>query len=472
MPWSDRLTPVTMQRIALVAPQAVLRDTLVRVADAGTVEVELPEVAAGANGEATRRLQRMGGLPAPVLAAEAPDLDELERTGRLDLLAGEAAVEQVMAAAVSSELASAVAGWAPAGALPDLASDLVDLGGAVVRLPRPVGVDPPTLLRRRSSGQTFTTLVETYASVPYADVDPTPFAAAAFVVMFGMMFGDVGQGLMLVLAALLAHAGRPRVLTRLGGAAGFLAALGVSGICFGFLYGEFFGPTGVIPVLWISPTDEPLTLLVTALGVGAVLLAVAYLIGTVNRVREGGWAYALYAPAGIAGFTVFLGAGLLVAGVGTGDGWLVAAGAAVALTGCTLAFLGLFAATDGGGSGVAEATVELFDLVLRLGANVLSFSRLAAFGLTHAALLAVVWSATTALWGSSLLGAMAAVVVFVVGNVAAFALEGLVAAVQALRLAYYELFSRVFQAEGRPFRPWHIPLAVRSTARPLPEVQP
>jgi V/A-type H+-transporting ATPase subunit I len=48
--------------------------------------------------------------------------------------------------------------------------------------------------------------------------------------------------------------------------------------------------------------------------------------------------------------------------------------------------------------------------------------------------------------------------VFVAGHVAAFALEALVAGVQALRLEYYELFSRIFVSEGRPFHPWHIPL--------------
>jgi V/A-type H+/Na+-transporting ATPase subunit I len=78
--------------------------------------------------------------------------------------------------------------------------------------------------------------------------------------------------------------------------------------------------------------------------------------------------------------------------------------------------------------------------------------------MTHAALAAVVWQATTALWPGSLLARAAAVAVFVVGNALTFGLEALVAAIQALRLEYYELFSRVFSIEGRPFRPWHVPL--------------
>jgi V/A-type H+-transporting ATPase subunit I len=90
---------------------------------------------------------------------------------------------------------------------------------------------------------------------------------------------------------------------------------------------------------------------------------------------------------------------------------------------------------------------------------VISFTRLAAFGLTHAALGAIVWSAATAAWGG-VIGSTVAVVAFLVGNVLAFSLEALVASIQALRLEYYELFSRIFAGEGHRFAPWHIPFAL------------
>ena len=83
---------------------------------------------------------------------------------------------------------------------------------------------------------------------------------------------------------------------------------------------------------------------------------------------------------------------------------------------------------------------------------------LAAFGLAHAALTALVWQGTTALADQGALGTVAAVAVFVVGNAVVFGFEALVAGIQALRLEYYELFSRVFSSEGRPFTPWHVAL--------------
>jgi len=154
---------------------------------------------------------------------------------------------------------------------------------------------------------------------------------------------------------------------------------------------------------------------------------------------------------------LFLGLGLLLLGAYLPASWLVAVGAAVAIAGLVLAYVGLLAASGGGGAGAAQAGVELFDGVVRLGANLVSFARLAAFGLAHAALGAIVWQGTTGLWAAGGALYLAAIALFVVGNALTFTLQAVVAGVQALRLEYYELFSRVFVAEGRPFRPWSLP---------------
>lgn len=138
------------------------------------------------------------------------------------------------------------------------------------------------------------------------------------------------------------------------------------------------------------------------------------------------------------------------------------------LTGAVLAFVGLRASSGGGPAGTVQAAVELFDLAVRLGANVASFARLAAFGLTHAVLGWIVWDATGALWRRGGLLLAAAVATFLIGNALSFGLEALVAGVQALRLAYYELFSRVFRLEGRPFRPWRIPTVAAGSPEEAP----
>lgn len=411
MRWPETLQPVRMVRVALVAPLDSLREVLVRTAAAGTVE--------------------------------------------LDQLAEDAPVEECMVGAVKRNEVTALVGWTPDPARKELAGRLAEVGGALVPLPPPRGVEPPSLLSTRGLRRSLSPLVATYGTVPYSDVDPTPIAWVAYVLMFGMMFGDAGHGALLLVAAAALLAGWPRWLSRFRRAWPFVAGAGVTAVFFGLLYGEFFGPT--LPVLWLSPLDQPVPLLVAALGVGAVLLACAYAVGMVNRWREGGWALALYDASGVAGCSVFAGAGLVLAGVRFVLPALMVVGGVLVLVGLILAFVGFSVAAGGGGSAVVQATVELFDLVVRLGANVVSFARLAAFGLTHAALGAIVWSGTTALWHRGGAALVAAFLVFVVGNALAFALEALVAGVQALRLEYYELFSRLFRGQGRPFRPWHLP---------------
>ncbi len=459
-----------MRRVAVVAPSTLLRRALVVVADAGTVELDVvtdraPRTATGA---AQQLLQERGAdaLLAPRLTVETPDLEALSRAGRTDLLAGEAELERLADGAVVRGEVSAVAGWMPVAAVTDLRDRLAGEGCSLCELPLPRGVDPPTLLR--SGGQvrrSFAPLVDTYATVPYVDVDPTILAGAAYVVMFAMMFGDVGHGALLVLAGLLLRTGRPAWAAGARRVWPFVVSAGVGAMAFGFAYGEFFGPTGVVPVLWLRPLDEPVTLLGVALGVGAVLLSGAYGLGIVNRWREGGWPLALVSASGVAGAAIFAGAGILVLGLVAAPTWLAVVGGVLAAAGLVLCYVGFLAAAGGGAAGATQATVELFDTTLRLGTNVVSFARLAAFGLTHAALSLVVWDLTTALWGDGGPSMLLAVLSFVVGNALAFALEALIAGVQALRLSYYELFSRVFAGEGRPFRPWHVPVET-------PDVEP
>ncbi|MFF7356406.1 V-type ATPase 116kDa subunit family protein [Streptomyces filipinensis] len=465
MPWSEAVTPVRMCRVAVVVPQAALRDALVRIAEQGCVELDrAEEVAPGAAAVRLQRLRGRGAKAGPesaataVLATAAPDLDLLERGGNAALLAGEAQLEERAEGAVRQGEVAALAGWCPAGEVSRVAGRLAAAGGALLPLPSPGGTDPPTLLRPGRAAS-FTPLVTTYGTPAYADVDPSWPAGLAYVAMFGIMFGDVGHGALLVLGAVALRLGRPRRFAGLGRLWPFLAGAGVASMAAGAAYGEFFGPTGLLPVLWLSPLESPARLLAAAVVFGAGLLALAHAAGAVNRVREGGWSSGLYAATGCAGLLFYLGLALAAAGPVLHRQAPAVTGAALAVTGLALVGFGLFRATAGGGAGLAETVVRLFDVVVRTGTNTLSFARLAAFGLTHAALADLVWRGTTGLAGRGAAGVAGAALLFVVGTAVSFGLEALVAGVQALRLEFYELFSRLFETEGRPFRPWHVPPA-------------
>ncbi|MFL4903781.1 V-type ATPase 116kDa subunit family protein [Streptomyces sp. MMS24-I2-30] len=465
MPWREAMAPVRMRRVAVIVPQAGLREALVRIATAGCVELDRVEDAAP--GAAALRLQRLrgrgapagpDGAAAPVLALGVPDLDLLELRRGVGLLAGEAQLEERAAGAVRRGEVAALAGWCPAGQMARVADRLAAAGGALVPLPAPYGADPPTLLRP-GGHVSFTPLVTTYGTPAYADLDPSWPAGLAYVAMFGIMFGDVGHGALLVLGALALRLGRPRRLARLSRLWPFLVGAGAAAMLAGTAYGEFFGPTGLLPVLWLNPLQAPARLLAAAVLLGAGLLALAHTAGAVNRAREGGLGTALYSATGCAGLLFYLGLALAAAGLLLRLPTATVIGAVLAAAGLALVASGLFRATAGGGAGFAETVVRLFDVVVRTGTNTLSFARLAAFGLTHAALADLVWRGTRGLAGHGVAGVAGAVLLFAGGTALSFALEALVAGVQALRLEFYELFSRLFETEGRPFRPWHVPLA-------------
>jgi len=462
MRWPESAVPVRMQRVAFVAPSVGLRDALVRIADAAAVEFDRDITTQEGNDEARLLRGSLTQQAAAQLSPVRPDLEGLARSGRYDLLAGEAQLRAYAAAALERSGAAALAGWMPTRRLPAVAAQLAEIGGAVVPLTPPAGSLAPTLLAGRGLHQDLAPLVQTYGTVPYADLDPSWLAWASYVLMFGIMFGDAGQGLLLIGVAVALRAGWPSWLRRFRMAWPFVGGAGLAATAFGLLYGEFFGPTGVVPVIWLSPLARPVTLLLAAAGFGAVLLAGAYALGVINRWREGGWQSALYAPSGIAGSSLFVGAGAAAGGWYLHLVVLLIAGVVIAGSGLGLAFAGFLAEAGGGGTALVQASVEAVDLVVRLGSNVVSFTRLAAFGLTHAALGFLVWEGTMALWHRGGALAAAGVLVFAAGTALAFSLEALVAAIQALRLEYYELFSRVFVGQGEPFRPWHVPTAAET----------
>jgi V/A-type H+-transporting ATPase subunit I len=458
MPLPETAVPVPMLRVAVVAPSSRLREALVGIAQAGCVEpvIGLPP-ASGPEVDAMRRLER--GTSArhgePVIARHAPDLEQLERSAAWPLLAGEADLARHEASAIAHGPVAAIVGWMPRDEADSLRAVLAGCGAALVELPRPAWTEPPTLLRPVRPARAFQPLVETYGAARYRDLDPTPFTAVTFVVMFGMMFGDVGHGLLLAaLSVVLARArsGRLAPWRRLWP---LPAAMGLSAAAFGLLYGQAFGPTGLVPTIWLDPSDHPTRLLVVAIGVGVALLALSCLVGAVNRARVEGPGAALLAPGGIAGLALLVAGLLALAGWQRAEPAALVGGLALGLLALILLGTGFSQRSVGGATGAAETAVELFDSVVRTAGNAVSFARLAAFGLVHAAIAAAVLDGARAVHGGAL-GWAAAIALFVLGNAAAFALEALVASVQALRLEYYELFSRVFSGEGHRFLPWRV----------------
>ena len=331
-----------------------------------------------------------------------------------------------------------ITGWTAA---PQRLLEAVEAGGAraLLRLPPPhewpKGARPPLVLRNPWWARPFELFPRLVGMPGAGSADPTVLLAFAVPLMFGYMFGDVGQGLVL---AAVGVALRNRVPTlRL------LVPGGIAASAFGFVFGSVFGLETVIHPLWLLPLQAPLPVLVVPLIAGAALLTVGLLIEMLEawwQQRLGHWARD-DAPA----LLVYLGAlGALLhpAGwlaVGAGTVWAAIGGAAAAgQPGTTGAHLrGAFAGLG-----------ELIEKTLQVLINTLSFARVGAFALAHAGLA----SAVVALAEAAGPG-LGFWLVLVLGNLLIIAVEGLIVAIQTTRLVLFEFFTRFFKPEGRAFRP-------------------
>jgi V/A-type H+-transporting ATPase subunit I len=332
----------------------------------------------------------------------------------------------------SGALFTWITGWTSAGA--DLLESAVDRSGAraLLRLPpAPPGLRAPMLLANPPWARPFEVFAQALGMPSGTEADPSALLAVVVPLMFGYMFGDVGQGLVI---AALGFALRWRFgLARLFVAGGLAAAV------FGLLFGSVFG-LHVLHPLWMAPLDDPLTVLLVPLAGGAALLTLGLLLAAV----EAHWR-------GELGRWLSTDAGLLVAYVAllASLAWPPALG--VAAAGSVLFCLGHGWHAR---SPVAAAVAigELVERLLQVLINTLSFARVGAFALAHAGLSSAIVALMDAAGHP-----LAAAAVLLLGNVIVMLLEGLVVSIQTTRLVLFEFFARFLEGQGRVFRPLPLP---------------
>jgi V/A-type H+-transporting ATPase subunit I len=274
--------------------------------------------------------------------------------------------------------------------------------------------------------------------VPALDeADPTTWVALLVPLLFGYMCGDVGHGMVIMLAGLLLR--RRTTLWPL------LIFCGLAATAFGFVYGDIFGFEGVIQPLWVRPLDEPLLILMAPVAAGTVVLTVGVLLHAVQTCWRGEGGSQGVADA--AQLLVYWGVLLLI--VEPRWGWLAVAGlllcAANQLRGRPNP-----ARFAGGLGHLAQSTFEML-------LNTLSFARVGAFALAHSAL----ESTVVILAGDATIPGLAILIVLI-GNLLVIVLETVVVSIQTTRLVLFEFFARFFTGEGRQLQPT-VPPQLRPT---------
>ncbi|MFE8031828.1 V-type ATP synthase subunit I [Thiohalocapsa marina] len=348
-----------------------------------------------------------------------------------------------------------LAGWVPARAVVALQQRLQDSLSLPFQLdcrdPRPDErpLVPSVPVRARLL-QPFALLVKQYGIPQYGEVDPTPLFALTFLFMFGSMFGDLGQGAVI---ALLAWAFR----RRLGRFWLFGILAGLSSMLFGLLYGSLFGYEEILPALWKSPIHHPILMLKLALGYGVLFLVTACLLAIYNRLAVKNVAGALFGHHGAINLLFYL--ALVWGGLNLARGDDFGA-APLALVLATLGALAGYAWRQlqaPVGEKVLVVFIETLETIIGYISNTLSFLRVAAFSLNHAALSIAVLTL------ANMMGTTGHVITVILGNVFVLVLEGGIVMIQVMRLQYYEGFSRYFSGDGHEFTPLRLRRGVRLT---------
>ena len=323
-----------------------------------------------------------------------------------------------------------IAGWVPKDRVDALRQTIEETTeGRVTFEENPVArpderAKVPTLLRNSSLFRPIETLVTTYGTPGYREIDPTVILGITFVLMFGSMFGDMGHGLVLALVgALLAYTKVPK----LGGQAAMgqiLIACGISSAIFGLLYGSLFGMEGVIPALWLHPMRDILTLLGASVAFGVVVLNIGFICRLATAVRGGHFGEAIFDKNGVIGMLLYwslLGVVAFTAWGGGVPGWLVLIIAtlvvALFLAGpLTRLITRRKPIVQGSILELAvQAFFELFEALISYASNTLSYVRLGAFAVAHVGLSMVVF-----LLADMLGGGIASILVIILGNIAFF----------------------------------------------------
>ena len=324
---------------------------------------------------------------------------------------------------------------------------------------------PPTKLKNSKLVKPFEMFVKMYGLPAYQEFDPTLFVALTYAFIFGAMFGDVGQGLVLLTGGALLYRFKHMDL------AGCISCAGVFSTVFGFLYGSFFGFEDVLPALWLKPKEAMATLpfigslntvFVVAIAFGMFLILLTMVFHIVNGIRSGNLQETLFDHNGIAGL-VFYGTLTAILFLFMSGNPLPAAGLVTVMIVLPLLVIAFKepltklirrkadAMPKEKGMFLLTSFFELFEVILSYFSNTLSFVRIGAFAVSHAAMMEVVLMLAGYAGGG--LSATNWIVV-VLGNIFVCAMEGLIVGIQVLRLEYYEMFSRFYTGSGRPFIPF------------------
>ncbi len=321
---------------------------------------------------------------------------------------------------------------------------------------------PPTKMKNPWLFNPFEMFIQMYGLPAYNEIDPTVLIGITYSFLFGFMFGDAGQGLCLLAGGFLLYRAKKMSLAAIISCCGFFSTI------FGLLFGSIFGFEEIIEPLWLRPaqamTNLPFigklnTVFIVAVAMGMGIILLTMILNIINAYKAHEPVESWFDTNGIAGFVFYASLVITVILYMTGKS-LPATFVLVVMFLIPLALIFLKepltavvekkAEKIEGGKGmfVVQGFFEMFEVLLSYFSNTLSFVRVGAFAVSHAAMMEVVLMLAGVESGNPNW------LVVVLGNLFVCGMEGLIVGIQVLRLEYYELFSRFYRGTGRPFKPY------------------
>ncbi len=315
-----------------------------------------------------------------------------------------------------------------------------------------VDQEPPTRLKNNKVFRPFEFLVNMYGAPNYDEIDPTPFFAITYLLLYGLMFGDLGQGLVFIAIGIWLSK-KNKVF------GGLIKRIGLSASFFGLMYGSFFGREDIIPALLIKPFDNIMTVLIASVAFGVGLMVISYIIGIYNKVsKQHNIEEGIFGKEGLAGLMMMLSFIVIVLNIVKISPIPMPVGVILLVASIVMMVFKQPIARkiegnkrlydQGKGDYYVESSFSIIEALLSVFSNLVSFTRVGAFAINHVGLY-MAFEVMAKLAGGGIIG----FIILILGNVLIIGLEGMIVFIQGLRLEFYEMFSKYYEGNGRLFRP-------------------
>ncbi len=319
----------------------------------------------------------------------------------------------------------------------------------------------PSLIKPNKIFKPFTLLTRLYGITNYSELDPTPIVAITYPLLFGLMFGDVGQGLVLCLLGLLMVVMNLKNKKNSMYDAGFLLIwLGLAACFGGLMYGSFFGYEELFHPLFVNPMHEVTTILKMSIFVGVVHICIGWSLAMLNDIHNGKVFLAFAEP--FLKILMLIGGAFVIFNFSFNiDKWLspdTSPPYPILLPIIPALFLLIvkpmgrifgveYLKHESVGGLLGEQAVDVGETFLSILSNVASYSRVLALAMAHMGLMLVIMEIVK-MFNS----VIAVILIVVLGNLFVIVLEGMLAGIHAMRLTFYEFFGKFYAADGIPYK--------------------